>query len=655
MKRHPIVMAIALSAWWAASTTMAGTPTPLTTVRVASGLNRPVFATAAPGDFDRLFIVEKRGVIRILDFDTGAVNPINFLNIDALILGGNSNNDERGLLGMAFHPDYGTNGFFYVYYTNNVDNTVVARYTVSANPDVADAGSASIVLTYNQPQSNHNGGWIGFSPNDGYLYVALGDGGGGGDDDFGHTPGVGNGQDTTNNLLGKMLRIDVNGDDFPADPNRDYAIPGDNPFVGLTGDDEIWAFGLRNPWRNAFDRETGDLYIADVGQGAWEEVNWQIGSSRGGDNYGWRCFEGNHNFNMSGDCTQVPFKFPIHEYSHAFGCSITGGYPYRGCAIADLQGTYFFADYCSASIWSFKYDPFGAPLVVQTRTGELAPGGGLSITSIVSFGEDAYGELYIVDQCGSSCGEVYKIVAATAPDNDCNNNTVEDACDLLDGTSSDTNTNGIPDECESAAVVAVQSCAAHCDPGDPGNFPNCPADPVYRWCLDISNPAPRSGGGGRGGPPDPRADTRIEPRYFNDVGAAHVFDIQLDGPPPAAVSVDASCSDGSTPTANSVSVNGSTVTATFLPPLPNTHCCTLTVSGGATGNRIVWLLAGDVNGSTRVNATDKNIVKGKVTTWTPPLAGDDFFYDVNRSGRINATDKNLVKGSINDVIDPICP
>ncbi|MCP4246898.1 MAG: hypothetical protein GY778_07600 [bacterium] len=652
MKRHPIVLAIALSACWAASTAMAGAPTPLTTVRVASGLNRPIFATAAPGDFDRLFIVEKRGVIKILNLDTGVVNGTAFLNIDALILGGNSNNDERGLLGMAFHPDYGTNGAFYVYYTNSIDDTVVARYTVSANPDVADSGSAQTVITYDQPQSNHNGGWIGFSPLDGYLYIGSGDGGGGGDDDAGHTPGVGNGQDITNNLLGKMLRIDVDGDDFPADATRNYAIPVNNPFVAPhIGDDEIWAFGLRNPWRNAFDRDNGDLYIADVGQNAWEEIDWQPGSSRGGQNYGWRCREGKHNFNTTGDCTQLPFTEPIYEYSHASGCSITGGYPYRGCAIADLQGTYFFADYCSNSIWSFEYDPFGLPPTADNRTSELAPGGGLSISSIVSFGEDAYGEMYIVEQCGSSCGEIYKIVAAVAPGNDCNSNGTEDFCDLVDGSSPDTNTNGVPDECEQVAMTAVQSCAVHCDPGDPINFPNCPADPVYRWCLNVSDPAPRSGGG----LPDPRSDTRIEPRFYNVPGAAHVFDIQVDGPPPGTVFVEASCSDGSTPTADSVSVNGTTVTAAFQPPLPNTHCCTLTVSGGAVGVRIVWLLAGDVNGSTRVNATDKNIVKGKVTTWSPPLAGDDFFHDVNMSGRINATDKNLVKGNINDAIDLSCP
>ncbi|MCZ6492810.1 MAG: PQQ-dependent sugar dehydrogenase [Planctomycetota bacterium] len=301
---------------------------PLTTVRVASGLNRPVFATHAPGDFSRLFIVEQRGVIKILDLATKMVLAEPFLDIDVLVGGPNDNFDERGLLGLAFHPDYQTNGYFYVNYTNNSSDTSIRRFTVSGNPDIADPASFFTLLTISQPFANHNGGWMGFGPNDDYLYIATGDGG------FFCDPGQ-RAQDITNQLLGKMLRIDVDGDDFPKDINRNYAIPPDNPFVGVTGDDEIWAYGLRNPWRSSFDRETGDLYIADVGQNAREEIDYQPAASRGGENYGWDCEEGTECANsVSPDCAGTAngcscgdptLVNPIHEYTHSFGFSITGG------------------------------------------------------------------------------------------------------------------------------------------------------------------------------------------------------------------------------------------------------------------------------------------------------------------------------------------
>ncbi len=397
--------------------------TPLTTQLVASGLSRPIFVTAPPEDFGRLFIVEKQGIIKILNLVAGTVNGTAFLNIDAIVGGGTTQNSEQGLLGLAFHPDYAGNGLFYVNYTNNSGNTVVAQYQVSANPDIADAGSSSTVITYSQPQVNHNGGWIGFGPQ-GLLYISSGDGGGASDEGSGHTVGVGNGQDLTNNLLGKMLRIDVDGDDFPGDANRNYAIPSGNPFDGSSGDREIWAFGLRNPWRPSIDRVTGDLWIADVGQFDWEEINFQEADSPGGVNYGWRCREGAHDFNTTGDCRQTPFIEPIHEYSHAGGrCSISGGYVYRGCAIPDLRGTYFFADWCSAQIWSFRFVN-GSMTGFLERTAELAPAGGVSIINIASFGEDAAGELYIVEQ--DTTGEVFKIVPAGPVDapsaNDYDNN-----------------------------------------------------------------------------------------------------------------------------------------------------------------------------------------------------------------------------------------
>ncbi|MFQ5411704.1 MAG: PQQ-dependent sugar dehydrogenase, partial [Phycisphaerae bacterium] len=229
----------------------------------------------------------------------------------------------------------------------------------------------------------------------------------------GHTTGTGNGQDITSNLLGKMLRIDVNGDDFPGDPNRNYVIPPDNPFVGISGDDEIWAYGLRNPWRSAFDAANGNLWIADVGQNAWEEVDFQVANApgsmpgdpgyQGGINYGWRCREGAHNFNFAAFCAALTLIDPIHEYSHGAGCSITGGEVYRGCSAPNLGGTYFFADFCSNSIWSMRFNGLAVTNFTD-RTLELIPDIG-SIGSISSFGTDVYGELYICDLGG----EVFKV------------------------------------------------------------------------------------------------------------------------------------------------------------------------------------------------------------------------------------------------------
>jgi glucose/arabinose dehydrogenase len=372
----------------------------LTTERVASGLNRPVVCTAPPGDLDRLFIVEQRGVIRILT--GGQVLATPFLDIDALVAN-ISGNDERGLLGLAFHPDYATNGTFYLNYVNNLNDTVIARYTVSSDPDIADPASAQIILTIDQPYTNHNGGHLAFGPQDGYLYIGMGDGGSAGDPgNRAQNPGV---------LLGKMLRIDVDG-------GSPYAIPPDNPFVG-PGDplDEIWALGLRNPYRFAFDALTADLYIADVGQSAIEEVDYQLASSPGGENYGWRIMEGSQCYDNSTPpgCFDPSLTPPIHEYSHGgspFRCSITGGVVYRGSLIPEIDGHYFFADFCSNQIWSFKVVG-GAVTEFQDRTAELAPGGGLAIGSIAGFGADGSGEIYIVDRDATSAGEIYKIVPVT--------------------------------------------------------------------------------------------------------------------------------------------------------------------------------------------------------------------------------------------------
>jgi glucose/arabinose dehydrogenase len=387
----------------AATTALAGGgPTPLTTIRVASGLTQPLFVTWPPNDPTRMFVVEKvsgtqQGRIRIVDMTTqpGTILPTPFLTLSV------STGSEQGALCMAFHPNYASNGKFYVSYTNTSGNSVIAQYTVSANPNVADPSSAVQVMTLAQPFTNHNGGWIGFGP-DGYLYCAFGDGGSGGD--------PGNRAQNINILLGKMLRIDVDGDDFPADSTRNYAIPPDNPFAGATpGLDEIWAYGLRNPWRNSFDRETGDMWIGDVGQNTWEEIDFAP-AGVGGRNYGWRCYEGNAAFNTSGCGAASNYVFPVHVYGRSLGFSTTGGYVYRGNAICDLRGTYFFADYGTSRIWSFRYTGSNNPPVTD-RTSQLAPGGGLSIASPASFGEDLFGELYICDING---GEVFKIVPAVA-------------------------------------------------------------------------------------------------------------------------------------------------------------------------------------------------------------------------------------------------
>ena len=372
---------------------------PVAAERVATGLSRPVFATAPPDDTDRLFIIEQHtGQIEILDLNSGLITGT-FLDIDGLSTG-----NEQGLLGLAFDPNYTSNGLFYVNFTDGAGDTVIRRHQVSANPNVADPLSAATVLTITQPFANHNGGWLGFGP-DGFLYIATGDGGSGGD------PGN-RAQDITDQLLGKILRIDPGNDDFLADPNRNYAIPADNPFVGITGDDEIWAYGLRNPWRTGFDRVTGDFYIADVGQDDQEEINFQPASSSGGENYGWRVMEGAATFDDSQANGNPPPNHPsltppIHDYGHDpapdGGESVVGGYVYRG-PIAGAHGQYFFADFLTAQIWSLAYDGYNVTRHANL-TQQLSPDAG-SASMISSFAEDADGNLYILDLGG----EVFKIV-----------------------------------------------------------------------------------------------------------------------------------------------------------------------------------------------------------------------------------------------------
>lgn len=421
----------------------------LTTTLVANGLARPLFVTHAPGDFSRIFVIEQRvgtgttARIRIVTLPDHTLLATPFLTVSGVSTG-----DEQGLLGLAFHPNYASNGYFYINYTDSGGTTRIVRYTVSADPNVADAASATAVLSISQPFANHNGGWMGFGP-DGYLYISTGDGGSAND--------PGNRAQNKDLLLGKMLRIDVNGDDFPGDNTKNYSNPPDNPFVGAAGADEVWAYGLRNPWRPSFDRATGDLFIADVGQGTWEEIDFQPASSQGGENYGWRCMEGNHCTGQSGctcdiNCGNALLVCPIYEYNHnadGFSCSVTGGYVYRGCAIPDLVGTYFFADYCSNRIKSFRYDGTISGLV--DRTTELDPPGGATITSITSFGEDAFGELYICDRGG----EVFKIIPVDPQGPDCNANGRNDACDILAGSSTDCNGDGVPDDCQTGLTPEI--------------------------------------------------------------------------------------------------------------------------------------------------------------------------------------------------------
>jgi glucose/arabinose dehydrogenase len=362
--------------------------------QVASGLTSPVTVTNAGDGSARLFIVQQTGQIRILS--GGTLLPTPFLDISALV----SCCGERGLLGLAFHPDYTNTGFFYVDYTNVAGDTVVARYEVSAtDPNVADPDSAQTILTQNQPFANHNGGQLAFGP-EGYLYIALGDGGSAGDPQ-------GNGQNLET-WLGKLLRVDVNGDDFPGDPDRNYAVPPDNPFVGIAGLDEIWAYGLRNPWRCTFDRATGDLLIADVGESNWEEINFQPAASDGGENYGWNVLEGRHCFSdvPPGSCNDFlngGSMLPILEYDHSLGCSVTGGYRYRGQLYPQLDGIYFYGDLCSGRVWGATRQGDGTWVSEELL---------ISGFMISTFGEDEAGELYIASYSG---GALYRIVGGPTP------------------------------------------------------------------------------------------------------------------------------------------------------------------------------------------------------------------------------------------------
>jgi glucose/arabinose dehydrogenase len=352
---------------------------------IASGLSAPVFITGAPGDASRLFVVEQGGTIRIIK--SGVLQPTPFLDISSAVLCCG----EEGLLGLAFDPNYRSNGRFYVSYDSlrpapdTGAQSVVARFTVSGNPDLANAASGQTILTVKQPYSNHKGGMIAFGA-DGYLYFGLGDGGSGGDPQ-------GHGQDRTD-LLGSMLRLDVSG-------TGTYSIPPTNPYASSTTfKKELWNYGLRNPWRWSFDRQTHDLYIGDVGQNLYEEIDVQPASSTGGENYGWNIMEGLHCYSPSSGCNQAGITLPVLEYDHSQGCAVVGGYVYRGSAIPALQGTYFYSDNCSSFIRSFRWTGSG---IAESKSWPALE----TSASVSSFGEDSAGELYVVDLAG----RIYKVVA----------------------------------------------------------------------------------------------------------------------------------------------------------------------------------------------------------------------------------------------------
>ena len=377
----PLLCVLAACNSWIDSNPPPPPPPGTPSLKLIDNFSSPVYLTAPPADSQRLFVVEQGGAIRVLHNDTVRTRP--FLDLSGRI----SSGGERGLLSVAFHPSYATNGRFYVYFTNPAGDIRIVRYTVSSDPDSADEATKDTVLRVAHPgQDNHNGGQLQFGP-DGMLWVGTGDGGGGGDP-------AGNGQNK-HALLGKLLRLDVNG-------ASGYAIPADNPSGSDTSfAPEVWSYGLRNPWRFSFDRSTGDLYIGDVGQDTWEEVDVSpTAVQRGrGVNFGWNIMEGRHCY-PNAPCDSTHSVLPVLEYPHVLGgCAVTGGYVYRGAAFGAtaMVGQYFYADFCNGEVHSFAY-PGGAGLVDWSSL--LSPGPNIS-----SFGQDAKGELYILQLSG----KVYRI------------------------------------------------------------------------------------------------------------------------------------------------------------------------------------------------------------------------------------------------------
>ena len=345
---------------------------------VQDGFNLPVLITHSNNEMNHLYVVEKTGHIYFLDAKHKYKKKKLYLDASSLItIKGN----EQGFLSIAFHPNFETNGFLFIFYTAVDGDNTLARLKINPpDKESINLSSLEVLFAVEDPASNHNGGMLAFGK-DGYLYIGMGDGGRGGD--------PWNNAQNKNTLLGKMLRINV-------DQPFGYLIPEDNPFVNMKNVRlEIWAYGLRNPWRHSFDSKTGDLWIADVGQNKWEEVHWQSANSKGGQNYGWRLMEGNHCYLPKKKCNDGSLTLPVAEYGHKHGCSITGGYVYRGKDIPELQGKYIFGDYCTGTIWTIdKSVNFEMQELIKTDF------------NISSFGEDAVGELYVVDYAGA----IYKFI-----------------------------------------------------------------------------------------------------------------------------------------------------------------------------------------------------------------------------------------------------
>ena len=379
----------------------------LSSVLIADGYKKPVFITSYPNNAKLLYIVEQAGLIKLINDGKKLSRP--FFDINKRVVNPNRPGDERGLLGFAFHPNHTNNGKFYINYMDNDGNTIVSEF--STNSELrANHKSERIILKLKQPYGNHNGGDIQFGP-DGYLYISIGDGGKAGDP-------LNAGQDLSS-LFGKIIRIDIE--------QKPYGIPKSNPFFGQKDKrEEIWAWGLRNVWRFSFDKQTGDKYLADVGQNKWEEVNFEPASSKGGLNYGWRIMEANHCYDPKENCPTEGLIKPIIEYPNdanhpafAFriieelsfsetdveGCSVTGGYVYRGQKIKSMQGQYIFGDYCSGNIWTLRVVN-GKAINFKNRTEEINIGGGEFTTYISSFGQDSDGEIYIIDYNGG----IYKLI-----------------------------------------------------------------------------------------------------------------------------------------------------------------------------------------------------------------------------------------------------
>ena len=367
--------------------------------KIASNFDKPVFATTLPLNNDEIIVIEQKGIIKLIKNSKISKTP--FLDISDRVHKPLFPGDERGLLGFTFDPDYNKNGYFYVNYTNKEDFTIVSRFT--CNGKLTDSKTEKIILKLKQPYSNHNGGSIEFGP-DNYLYISVGDGGSTGDPE--------NRAQDLSNLFGSILRIDVN-------TNKNYLIPEDNPFVGKKGvKEEIWSYGLRNVWRFSFDSVTGDLIMGDVGQHEWEEINFEFSDSKGGENYGWNVYEGNHCYPQGTECVNLGYVSPIFEYPNNAnyvrtllgfkqklpnldGCSVTGGYVYRGKKIENLYGRYIFGDYCTGKIWSLDFDDNSNVLDIKDHTEEILKSMGKREFYLSSFGIDNDNELFVIDYNGT--------------------------------------------------------------------------------------------------------------------------------------------------------------------------------------------------------------------------------------------------------------